>query len=150
MGWEKKRLWEILQEKKLIFKNWKKKHYTEMSLFMKQDLLQRKRKRRGSLHADRICWQPQPGSCRSGSGLWKEVAKGQVLGGSHKGSKWEGQGQHPERGIRVWLKHTSASVNVPESPVLWIPESPWQCFSACKIFQHQGSNPCPLHWQADS
>ena len=50
-----------------------------MSLFMKPDLLQRKRKRRGSLHADRICWQPQPGSCRSGSGLWKEAAKGQDL-----------------------------------------------------------------------
>ena len=24
------------------------------------------------------------------------------------------------------------------------------CFAACGIFLDQGSNPCPLHWQADS
>ena len=24
------------------------------------------------------------------------------------------------------------------------------CFTACGIFPDQGSNPCPLHWQADS
>ena len=24
------------------------------------------------------------------------------------------------------------------------------CFVACGIFPDQGSNPCPLHWQADS
>ena len=24
------------------------------------------------------------------------------------------------------------------------------CSSACGIFLDQGSNPCPLHWQADS
>ena len=24
------------------------------------------------------------------------------------------------------------------------------CFAACEIFPDQGSNPCPLHWQADS
>ena len=24
------------------------------------------------------------------------------------------------------------------------------CFMACGIFPDQGSNPCPLHWQADS
>ena len=24
------------------------------------------------------------------------------------------------------------------------------CSTACGIFQDQGSNPCPLHWQADS
>ena len=24
------------------------------------------------------------------------------------------------------------------------------CSTACGIFPHQGSNPCPLHWQADS
>ena len=24
------------------------------------------------------------------------------------------------------------------------------CFAACGIFPDQGSNPCPLHWQADS
>ena len=24
------------------------------------------------------------------------------------------------------------------------------CFAACGIFPEQGSNPCPLHWQADS
>ena len=41
----------------------------------------------------------------------------------------------------MWLKHTSASMDVPEAPVLWIPESPQQCFSACKIFPHQGSKP---------
>ena len=24
------------------------------------------------------------------------------------------------------------------------------CYAACGIFPGQGSNPCPLHWQADS
>ena len=24
------------------------------------------------------------------------------------------------------------------------------CFETCRISQDQGSNPCPLHWQADS
>ena len=24
------------------------------------------------------------------------------------------------------------------------------CSAACRIFPDQGSNPCPLHWQADS
>ena len=45
----------------------------------------------------------------------------------------------------LWLRSTgsrrSGSAIVAHGP---------SCFAACGIFPDQGSNPCPLHWQADS
>ncbi|KAJ8776297.1 hypothetical protein J1605_015595 [Eschrichtius robustus] len=44
--------------------------------------------------------------------------------------------------IPVWAQARRAgSVVVAHGP---------SCSAACGIFADQGSNPCPLHWQADS
>ena len=42
---------------------------------------------------------------------------------------------------RAWALGTRASVVVAHGS---------SCSAACGIFPDQGSNPCPLHWQADS
>ena len=51
---------------------------------------------------------------------------------------------------RAWaLEHTGFS-----SCGTWAPETVvahgLSCSAACGVFPDQGSNPCPLHWQADS
>ena len=43
--------------------------------------------------------------------------------------------------LLLWALGAQASVVVAHGP---------SCSTACGIFPDQGSNPCPLHWQADS
>ena len=61
--------------------------------------------------------------------------------GGHSSSRWAGLSlSHP---LLLWstVSRRAGSVIVAHRP---------SCSAACGIFPDQGSNPCPLHWQADS
>ena len=53
------------------------------------------------------------------------------------------RGLSPSRPLLLWSTSSrrAGSVIVAHGP---------SCSTACGIFPDQGSNPCPLHWQADS
>ena len=54
----------------------------------------------------------------------------------------------------VWASHLSVfsycGAQAVESPGSVVAVYGLCCSAACGIFPDQGSNPCPLHWQADS
>ena len=52
-------------------------------------------------------------------------------------------------------EHGLYGASVAAAPRLWGTDSVFvvhklSCSEACGVFPHQGSNPCLLHWQADS
>ena len=61
--------------------------------------------------------------------------------GDHSSSRCAGLS--PSRPLLLWStgSRRAGSVIVAHGP---------SCSAACGIFPDQGSNPCPLHWQADS
>ena len=59
-----------------------------------------------------------------------------VASGGHSSSRWAGLSLS-----RPLLLRSAGSVVMAHGP---------SCSAACGIFPDQGSNPCPLHWQADS
>ena len=64
-----------------------------------------------------------------------------VASGGHSSSRCTGLS--PSRPLLLWRTSSrrAGSVIVAHGP---------SCSTACGIFPDQGSNPCPLHWQADS
>ena len=64
-----------------------------------------------------------------------------VASGGHSSSQCAGLS--PSRPLLLWStgSRRADSVVVAHGP---------SCSAACGIFPDQGSNPCPLHWQADS
>ena len=64
-----------------------------------------------------------------------------AAGGGHSSSRCAGLS--PSWPLLLWStgSRRAGSVVVAHGP---------SCSAACGIFPHQGSNPCPLHWQADS
>ena len=64
-----------------------------------------------------------------------------VASGDHSSS--QRAGLSPSRPLLLWStgSRRAGSATVAHGP---------SCSAACGIFPDQGSNPCPLHWQADS
>ena len=61
--------------------------------------------------------------------------------GGHSSSRCAGLSLSQPLLLRSTGSRRAGSVVVAHGP---------SCFAACGIFPDQGSNPCPLHWQADS
>ena len=61
--------------------------------------------------------------------------------GGHSSSRWAGLSLSRPLLLRSTGSRRSGSVVMAHGP---------SCSAACGIFPDQGSNPCPLHWQADS
>ena len=61
--------------------------------------------------------------------------------GGHSSSRCAGLSLSRSLLLRSTSSRRSGSVVVAHGP---------SCSTACGIFPDQGSNPCPLHWQADS
>ena len=61
--------------------------------------------------------------------------------GGHSSSRWAGLSLSRPLPLRSTGSRRAGSVVVAHRP---------SCSAACGIFPDQGSNPCPLHWQADS
>ena len=61
--------------------------------------------------------------------------------GGHSSSRCAGLSQSRPLLLRSTGSRRAGSVTVAHGP---------SCSAACGIFPDQGSNPCPLHWQADS
>ena len=61
--------------------------------------------------------------------------------GGHSSSRCAGLSLSRPLLLRSTGSRRAGSVNVAHGP---------SCSAACGIFPEQGSNPCPLHWQADS
>ena len=64
-----------------------------------------------------------------------------VASGGHSSSRCAGLLPSPPLLLRSTGSRRASSVIVAHGP---------SCFAACGILPDQGSNPCPLHWQADS
>ena len=64
-----------------------------------------------------------------------------VASGGHSSSRCAGLSLSRPLLLRSTGSRCAGSVVVPHGP---------SCSAACGIFPDQGSNPCPLHWQADS
>ena len=64
-----------------------------------------------------------------------------VTGGGHSSSRCTGLSLSRPLFLRSTGSRRAGSVIVAHGP---------SCSAACGIFPDQGSNPCPLHWQADS
>ena len=64
-----------------------------------------------------------------------------VANGGHSSSRWAGLSLLRPLLLRSTGSRCAGSVVVAHGP---------SCSAACGIFPDQGSNPCPLHWQADS
>ena len=64
-----------------------------------------------------------------------------VASGGHSSSRCAGLSLSQPLLLRSTGSRRAGSVVVPHGP---------SCSAACGIFPDQGSNPCPLHWQADS
>ena len=64
-----------------------------------------------------------------------------VASGSHSSSRCAGLSLSRPQLLRSTGSRRTGSVTVAYGP---------SCSAACGIFPDQGSNPCPLHWQADS
>ena len=64
-----------------------------------------------------------------------------VASGGHSSSRCAGLSLSPPLLLRSTGSRRAGSVVVAHEP---------SCSAACGIFPDQGSNPCPLHWQADS
>ena len=64
-----------------------------------------------------------------------------VASGDHSSSRCAGLSSSRPLLLRSTGSRRAGSVIVAHGP---------SCFVACGIFPDQGSNPCPLHWQADS
>ena len=64
-----------------------------------------------------------------------------VASGGHSSSQCAGLSLSRPLSLRSTGSRRSGSVVVAHGP---------SCSTACGIFPDQGSNPCPLHWQADS
>ena len=64
-----------------------------------------------------------------------------VAGGGHSSSRCEGLSLSRPLLLRSTGSRRAGSAIVAHGP---------SCSAACGIFPDQGSNPCPLHWQADS
>ena len=64
-----------------------------------------------------------------------------VASGGHSSSRCAGFSLSWPLLLRVTGSRRAGSVVVAHGP---------SCSAACEIFPDQGSNPCPLHWQADS
>ena len=61
--------------------------------------------------------------------------------GGHSSSRCAGLSLSRPLSLRSTSSRRAGSVVVAHGP---------SCSAACRIFPDQGSNPCPLHWQADS
>ena len=61
--------------------------------------------------------------------------------GGHSSSRCAGLSLSRPLLLRSMCSRSAGSVIVAHGP---------SCSTACGIFPDQGSNPCPLHWQADS
>ena len=61
--------------------------------------------------------------------------------GGHSSSRWAGLSLSRPLLLRSTGSRRAGSVVVAHGP---------SCSATCGIFPDQGSNPCPLHWQADS
>ena len=64
-----------------------------------------------------------------------------VASGGHSSSRCAGLSLSRPLLLRSTGSRRAGSVIAPHGP---------SCSAACGIFPDQGSNPCPLHWQADS
>ena len=64
-----------------------------------------------------------------------------VASGGHSSSRCAGLSPSRPLLLRSTGSRRAGSVAVAHGP---------SCSAACGIFPDQGSNPCPLHWQADS
>ena len=64
-----------------------------------------------------------------------------VASGDHSSSRCAGLSPSRPLLLRSTGSRRAGSVTVAHGP---------SCSVACEIFPDQGSNPCPLHWQADS
>ena len=64
-----------------------------------------------------------------------------ALSGGHSSSRCAGLSLSRPPLLRITGSRRTGSVVVAHGP---------SCSAACGIFPDQGSNPCPLHWQADS
>ena len=64
-----------------------------------------------------------------------------VASGGHSSSRCAGFSLSRPLSLRSTGSRRAGSVAVAHGP---------SCCAACGIFLDQGSNPCPLHWQADS
>ena len=64
-----------------------------------------------------------------------------VASGGHSSSQRAGLSLSRHLLLRSTGSRRTGSVVVAHGP---------SCSAACRIFPDQGSNPCPLHWQADS
>ena len=64
-----------------------------------------------------------------------------VASGGHSSSWWAGLSLSRPPLLQSTGSRRTGSVIVANGP---------SCSTACGIFPDQGSNPCPLHWQADS
>ena len=64
-----------------------------------------------------------------------------VASGGHSSSRCAGLSLSWSLLLRSTGSRRAGSVIVAQGP---------SCSAACGIFPDQGSNPCPLHWQADS
>ena len=64
-----------------------------------------------------------------------------VASGGHSSSRCTGLSLSRPLLLRTTGSRRAGSVIVAHGP---------SCSAACGIFPDQGSNPCPLHWQADS
>ena len=64
-----------------------------------------------------------------------------VASGRHSSSRCAGLSLSRPHLLRSTGSRRAGSVTVAHGP---------SCSAACAIFPDQGSNPCPLHWQADS
>ena len=64
-----------------------------------------------------------------------------VASGDHSSSRFAGLSLSRPLLLRSTGSRGAGSVVVAHGP---------SCSAACGIFPDQGSNPCPLHWQADS
>ena len=80
--------------------------------------------------------------------LWLYWVFGSVRGlslvaasGGHSSSRCAGLSPSRPLLLRSTGSRRAGSVTVSHGP---------SCSAACGIFPDQGSNPCPLHWQADS
>ena len=64
-----------------------------------------------------------------------------VASGGHSSSRCSGLSLSRPLSLQKTGSRRAGSVMVTHGP---------SCSAACGIFPDQGSNPCPLHWQADS
>ena len=72
-----------------------------------------------------------------------------VASGGHSSSRWGGHSSSRCAGLSLSWPLLLRSTGSRRTGSVVVTHGP-SCSAACGIFPDQGSNPCPLHWQADS